>query len=107
MLDGTEEDVTDYATTAELIGLDWIIITDHSNVHVTWSGTEYYTPEQFAEGTIQAAAYTSQHPLLTLYGEEMGAGQAGFWNLPSHSLAYPFASDSTGYLANPSSGLVL
>ena len=106
VLQGTEEDVTDYATTAELMGLDWIIVTDHSNVHVTWGGTEYYTPEQFAAGTAQAAAYTAGHDFTALYGEEMGAGSSGFFNLPAHYLAYPYASDSTGYLANPSSGMV-
>lgn len=106
VLNGTDEDVADYAATAELLGLDWIIVTDHSNVHVTWSGTDYYTPGQFADGTAQAAAYTAQNPLLALYGEEMGAGQSGLLALPSHYLAYPYASESTGYLANPSSGLV-
>jgi hypothetical protein len=106
VLNGTEEDVTDYAATAELMGLNWIIVTDHSNVHVTWNGTDYYTPEQFAAGTAQAADYTAQHALLALYGEEMGAGQSGLFALPSHYLAYPFATDSTGYLENPSSGLV-
>ncbi len=106
VLDGTEETVTDYAAASELLGLDWIIITDHSNVHVTWEGTEYYTPEQFAEGTAQAADYTAQHPLVALYGQEMGAGQSGLFALPSHYLAYPFAADSTGYLPNPSSGLI-
>jgi hypothetical protein len=106
VLNGTVENVTDYATTAELMGLDWIIITDHSNVHVTWDGTDYYTPGQFAEGSAQAAAYTSQNPLLALYGQEMGAGQSGLFSLPSHYLAYPFANDSTGYLENPSSGLL-
>jgi hypothetical protein len=106
ILYGTEEDVTDYATTAELMGLDWIIVSDHSNVHFTWNGTDYYTPEQFDAGTAQAAAYSAQHPLLALYGEEMGAGQSGLLALPSHYLAYPFSVDSTGYLENPSSGLV-
>ncbi|MFQ5492353.1 MAG: hypothetical protein ACE5GE_16710, partial [Phycisphaerae bacterium] len=106
VLDGTLEDVTDYAATAELVGLDWIIITDHSNVHVNWSGTDYYTPAQFADGTAQAVAYTAQNPLFALYGQEMGAGQTGLLSLPSHYLAYPFAGGTTGYLDNPSSGLV-
>jgi hypothetical protein len=106
ILNGTQEDVTDYAATAELMGFDWIIITDHSNVHITWGGTDYYTPEQFAAGTAEAAAYTAQNPLLVLYGEEMGAGQSGLFALPSHYLAYPLMADSTGYLMNPSSGLV-
>jgi hypothetical protein len=106
VLHGTEEDVTDYAAAAELVGLDWIIVTDHSNVHVTWEGTEYYTPEQFAEGTAQAAAYTAGHDFLALYGEEMGLGSYGLWNLPSHMLAYPHMADSTGFLENPSSGLI-
>ena len=105
-LEGTTENVADYASAAELIGLDWIIVTDHSNVHASWGGTDYYTPEQFAEGTAQAAAYSAANPLLALYGEEMGAGQTGLLALPSHYLAYPYADDSTGYLANPSSGLV-
>ncbi|MCP4592370.1 MAG: CehA/McbA family metallohydrolase [bacterium] len=106
VIDGTEEDVTDYAAAAELMGLDWMIVTDHSNVHTSWSGTDYYTPDQFAAGTAQAAAYTAQNALLVLYGEEMGAGQSGLLSLPSHYLAYPFSADSTGYLANPSSGLL-
>lgn len=106
VLDGTQEDVTDYAATAELIGMDWMIVTDHSNVHATWSGTEYYTPEQFNAATAQAVAYSQNHPLLALVGQEMGLGQTGFWNLPSHYLAHPYSVDSTGYLANPSSGLV-
>jgi hypothetical protein len=106
VLSGTEETVTDYAAVAESIGLDWIIVTDHSNVHVTWGGTDYYTPEQFAEGTAQAAAYTAANPLLALYGQEMGAGRTGLLALPSHYLAYPFETESTGYLENPSSGLI-
>jgi len=106
VLNGTDEDVTDYAAAAEAIGLDWIILTDHSNVHVNWDGTDYYTPEQFAAGTSQAADYTAGHRLLVLYGQEMGAGQSGLLALPSHYLAYPLAADSTGYLENPSSGLV-
>ena len=32
VLDGTTETVTDYAAAAELIGLDWIIVTDHSEI---------------------------------------------------------------------------
>ena len=106
VLDGTEENVTDYAATAELMGLDWMIVTDHSNVHATWSGTEYYTPDQFNASTAQAAAFSQSHPVLALVGQEMGLGRTGFWNLPSHYLAHPFSSDSTGYLANPSSGLL-
>jgi hypothetical protein len=106
VLDGTEEDVTDYAATAELMGLDWMMVTDHSNVHTTWSGTEYYTPGQFDAATAQAAAFSQSHPLLALVGQEMGLGRTGFWNLPSHYLAHPFSADSTGYLANPSSGLL-
>ena len=102
----TVEDVTDYAATAELIGLDWMIVTDHSNVHVNWLGTDYYTPDQFNAATAQAAAYSQSHPLLALAGQEMGLGRTGFWNLPSHYLAHPFSSDSTGYLENPSSGLL-
>jgi hypothetical protein len=105
-LEGTTENVTDYAAAAESIGLDWIIITDHSNVHTTWNGTDYYTPQQFDMGTAEAAAYTANHALVALYGLEMGAGQTGFFALPSHYLAYPFSVDSTGYLANPSSGLL-
>ncbi len=106
VLDGTEEDVTDYATTAELMGLDWMIVTDHSNVHATWSGTDYYTPDQFDAATAQAAAFSQSHPLLALVGLEMGLGQDGFWNLPSHYLAHPFSTNSTGYIENPSSGLL-
>ncbi len=106
VLDGTTENVTDYSAAAELAGLDWIVITDHSNVHVSWEGEEYYTPQQFAAGSAQAAAYTAEYNFLALYGQEMGLGSYGFWDLPSHMLAYPFETDSTGYLENPSSGLV-
>ncbi len=105
-LDGTEEDVADYAAVGELVGLNWIITTDHSNVHTEWFGTPYYTPEQFAAGAAQAAIYSAVNPLLALYSQEMGAGQDGFLNLPSHYLAYPFSSDSTGYMDNPSSGVL-
>ncbi|UCD75519.1 MAG: CehA/McbA family metallohydrolase [Phycisphaerales bacterium] len=106
VLHGTTEDATDYAQAADVMGLDWIIITDHSNVHTNWLGTDYYTPEQFNAGTAQAAAYTTQHDFLALYGEEMGLGSYGFWDLPSHMLALPHETDSTGYLENPSSGLL-
>ena len=73
-IDGTTEDVTDYAAAAELLGLDWIIITDHSNVHAPWFGTDYYTPEQFAAGSAQAAAYTAQNPLLAFVRRGDGRG---------------------------------
>ncbi|UCC30137.1 MAG: CehA/McbA family metallohydrolase [Phycisphaerales bacterium] len=102
----TEENVADYATAAELSGLDWIIITDHSNVHFSWRGTEYYAPEQFAEGAMQAESYSAEHSFVVLYGQEMGAGQTGPLALPSHYLAYPFSSPSTGYLENPSTRLI-
>ncbi len=105
-LDGTVEDVADYAAVGELIGLNWIITTDHSNVHTEWFGTPYYTPEQFAEGAAQAAIYSAANPLLALYSQEMGAGQGGLLDVPSHYLAYPYSSDSTGYMENPSSGLL-
>ncbi|MCA9289795.1 MAG: CehA/McbA family metallohydrolase [Phycisphaerales bacterium] len=106
VLDGTTEVVTDYAAASEVIGLDWIIITDHSNVHVSWLGEDFYTPAQFAEASAQAAAYRAEHDYLVLYSEEMGLGSTGLFNLPSHMLAYPADADSMGYLPNPSSGLV-
>jgi hypothetical protein len=106
VLSGTTDTVATYADTARGIGLDWAVITDHSNVNVTWGGTDYYTPAQHAAGTQEAADFRAQENYLVLYSQEMGAGSTGLLNLPAHVLALPVDVDSMGYLANPSSGLL-
>jgi hypothetical protein len=106
VLEGTNESVTEYAQSAELQGLGWIIVTDHSNVHIDLPGLPpYYTPSQHQTGTDEAAQVRAQTGFLALYSQEMGLGQQGGLSLPSHYLTYPAQSDSMGYLCNPSSGL--
>ncbi|MFQ5738286.1 MAG: hypothetical protein ACE5JX_04695 [Acidobacteriota bacterium] len=102
LLSFTFDNVTDYAQTAQLMGLDWIIITDHTNIHfLIW-----YTPVLFAAGERQAQAFRDSNGYLVLQGEEMGLGRFGFFNEAAHLLAYPYTSDSTGFLENPCSGLI-
>ncbi len=103
---GTGENVADYAAIAEAGGLDWIIATEHSNVDFNFLGLAWYTPAQHAAGAFEAALYTATHDFLALSGQEMGAG-AGFpLGMPSHYLAYPALTDSTGFLENPCSGYI-
>ena len=106
VLDGTDEDPAQYADAARAIGLDWISISDHSNVHGSWFGTEFYTSDQHAYATAQAAAYRSAEQWPLLYGQEMGLGQIGFWDLPSHMLAIPLDTFSQPFIDNPSSGQI-
>lgn len=93
--------VTDFAYAARNnVGLDWIIITDHSNVEFLW-GLGWYNPSQFEAGREAAQATTELPWFLALYGEEMGVHQGGIDPVPAHYLAYPYSKDSTGFLENP------
>jgi hypothetical protein len=101
-LEGTAELVTDYAMTAQMIGLDWIVITDHSNVgFLLW-----YEPWMFSLGELMAKSVRQNHDYLVLQGQEMGIGALGAFGEPAHMLAYPFRADSTGFLPNPCPGLI-
>jgi hypothetical protein len=101
-LQGTREGVTEYADTARTIGLDWIIISDHSNVDfLVW-----YQPYLFEDGELQAQTYRNQNDYLVLQGQEMGAGSPGQFGEAAHLLAYPRTVDSTGFLVNPCPGLL-
>ena len=106
VLSGTEESAADYADVARTLDLDWIIITDHSNIHAWWFGTDYYTESQFNSGKSMAAEYRETTGWNLFYSEEMGLGRTGFWELPSHILAYPLLNEDAPFLENPSSGLV-
>jgi len=102
-LEGTHENVTQFAVTAQAIGLDWIIITDHTNLDfLVW-----YKPYLFALGEAKARTYRDQNDYLVLQGQEMGIGSPGFFGETAHLLAYPRAGDSTGFLHNPCPGLIL
>jgi hypothetical protein len=102
LFDGTRELISDYAAAAETIGLDWIIVTDHTNIGFSI----WYDPSLFAIGEILARRYRSSQNFLVLQGQEMGAGAIGALGEPAHLLAYPRFADSTGFLPNPCSGLV-
>jgi hypothetical protein len=106
VLDGTEEGPADYADTARAIGLDWIMITDHSNIHAWWGGEWFFTPEQHETARQEAANYRATEDWPVLYSQEMGLGRTGFWDLASHMLVYPLDTFDAPYLENPSSGLV-
>ena len=101
-LEGTIQVVTDYAMTAETVGLDWIIITDHTNLGFLF----WYTPELFAAGEAMAQAYRNTNDYLVLQGQEMGIGSPGFFEEAAHLLVYPRLDDSTGFLPNPCPGLL-
>jgi hypothetical protein len=105
-LEGTEEGPAGYADAARSFGLDWIMITDHSNVHAWYFGTWFFTPEQHEIARQEAADYRSSEGWPVLYSQEMGLGRTGFWDLPSHMLVYPLDTFDAPYLENPSSGLV-
>jgi hypothetical protein len=105
-LDGTEEGPAGYADAARAVGLDWIMITDHSNVHAWWGGEWFFTAEQHEIARQEAADYRASELWPVLYSQEMGLGQTGFWDLPSHMLVYPLDTFDAPYLENPSSGLV-
>lgn len=104
--EGTTSNVADYAAAAQLAGLDWIVVTDHSNIHTSLLGETWYTPQQFEAGASQAAQYRLQNGFLVLNGQEMGLGAYGTFGAPAHLLALPAAVESMGYLPNPCSGLV-
>jgi hypothetical protein len=106
VLEGTDEQPAEFADAARAIGLDWISISDHSNVHGSWFGTEFYTSAQHAQGTAQATAYRESEDWPLLYGQEMGLGQIGFWDLPSHMLAIPLDTFAQPFIENPSDGLL-
>ncbi|MCG6861859.1 MAG: hypothetical protein LJE70_11350 [Chromatiaceae bacterium] len=100
-LDGTRDLITDYAAAAQAIGLDWIIVTDHTNVDfLSW-----YDPSLYSLGELLAGYYRTSKGFLVLQGQEMGVGSIGALGEPAHLLAYPLTSDSTGFLPNPCSGL--
>lgn len=101
-LEGTIQSVTDYAMTAETVGLDWIIITDHTNLGFLF----WYTPPLFTAGEAMAQAYRNTHDYLVLQGQEMGIGSPGFFGEAAHLLVYPRLVDSTGFLPNPCPGLI-
>lgn len=101
-LQGTIQTVTDYAMTAETVGLDWIIITDHTNLRFLF----WYIPELFTAGEAMAQAYRNTHDYLVLQGQEMGLGSPGFFGEAAHLLVYPRLVDSTGFLPNPCDGLI-
>ena len=102
LLEGTRESLTQFAVTAQAIGLDWIIVTDHTNVDfLVW-----YRPYLFALGEAKARAYRNQNDYLVLQGQEMGIGSPGFFGEAAHLVAYPREEDSTGFLVNPCPGLV-
>ena len=105
-LDGTEEGPAGYADAARAIGLDWIMITDHSNIHAWWGGEWFFTPEQHETARQEAANYRLTEDWPVLYSQEMGLGRTGFWDLPSHMLVYPLDTFDAPYLENPSSGLI-
>ncbi|MCP4759452.1 MAG: CehA/McbA family metallohydrolase [Planctomycetes bacterium] len=105
-LEGTEEGPAGYADTARSYGLDWIMITDHSNIHAWYFGTWFFTPEQHEIARQEAADYRSSEDWPLLYSQEMGLGRTGFWDLASHMLVYPLDTFDAPYLENPSSGLI-
>lgn len=101
-LEGTSENVTDYAATAQTVGLDWIIITDHTNLNfVIW-----YQPYLFDFGETMARSYREHNGYLVLQGQEMGIGSPGPFGEAAHLLVYPRTVDSTGFLVNPCPGLI-
>jgi hypothetical protein len=102
LLEGTAERVDDYAATARAVGLDWIVITDHTNVtFLAW-----YRPVLFEAGEELARTFRDENDYLVLQGQEMGVGAYGRFGESAHLLVYPRAGDSTGFLPNPCRGLV-
>ncbi|HBH35736.1 MAG TPA: hypothetical protein DDW45_05000 [Gammaproteobacteria bacterium] len=99
-LNGNRSNVSDYAATAQATGLDWIVVTDHSNIDFNFFGNRWYTQDQFDAGTAQAAQFRNEFGFLVLNGQEMGAGSGD----PSHVLAYPADAETTGFLPNPCAG---
>ncbi|MDP6541371.1 MAG: PHP-associated domain-containing protein, partial [Phycisphaerales bacterium] len=108
ILDGTEEEPYEYSQGAEAIGLDWAIFTDHSNITYSevWGDRDWYVSSQFDWGQSECQQYRADHNWLSIYSQEMGLGQQGFWDLASHMLCLPLKNDLAGMLQNPSDGLV-
>ncbi len=108
ILDGTEQEPYEYSEYAESIGLDWAIFTDHSNITYSelWGDRDWYVESQFNWGQAECQQYRADHNWLSIYSQEMGLGQQGFWDLPSHMLCLPLEQDLDGMLSNPSVGLI-
>ena len=108
ILDGTEVEPYEYSQGAEAIGLDWAIFTDHSNITYSevWGNRDWYVESQFNWGQLECQQYRDDHGWLSVYSQEMGLGQQGFWDLASHMLCLPLENDLAGMLSNPSEGLV-
>jgi hypothetical protein len=108
ILDGTEQEPYEYSEYAESIGLDWAIFTDHSNITYSeiWGDRDWYVESQFDWGQSECQQYRLDHNWLSIYSQEMGLGQQGFWDLASHMLCLPLEQDLAGMLPNPSDGLV-
>ena len=101
-LDGTTELLADYAATAQTVGLDWIVVTDHTNVRfLLW-----YRPWMFAIGELAAKKFRDNRDYLVLQGQEMAVGSLGRFGESAHLLVYPHKVDSTGFIPNPCSGLI-
>jgi hypothetical protein len=101
-LNGTTDNVAQYGAVAQTIGLDWAIVTDHTNLNfLVW-----YQPFLFTLGEGQAQNFRNHHDFLVLQGQEMGVGSPGALGEPAHLLAYPRAADSTGFLPNPCPGFI-
>jgi hypothetical protein len=107
-LDGTEIEPYEYSQGAEAIGLDWAIFTDHSNITYSelWGDRDWYVASQFDWGQAECQQYRADHDWISIYSQELGLGQQGFWNLASHMLCLPLENDLVGMLSNPSDGLV-
>lgn len=98
--------VEQLGTAARMHGLHWLIITDHSNVHMLIP--EYYDQTEFDDGYTESLVFHSMYPDFTiLYAQEMGTSVTTEDAIPAHLLAYPYMGDSTGYVDNPSSGGVV
>jgi hypothetical protein len=108
ILDGTEQEPYEYSQYAESIGLDWAIFTDHSNITYSeiWGDRDWYVESQFNQGQSECQQYRTDHDWLSIYSQEMGLGQQGFWDLASHMLCLPLDHDLADMLPNPSSGMV-
>ena len=106
VLNDTVDGPAGYADAARARGLDWIMITDHSNIHAWWFGEWFFTPEQHETARQEAASYRDSEGWPVLYSQEMGLGRTGFWDLPAHMLVYPLDTFDAPYLENPSDGLV-
>ena len=108
ILDGTEQEPYEYSQYAESIGLDWAIFTDHSNITYSeiWGNRDWFVSSQFDWGQDECKQYRNDHDWLSIYSQELGLGQQGFWDLPSHMLCLPLGHDLAEMLPNPSSGLI-